>query len=290
MTERDPHEVLGVPKGADAATVRKAWKALARAYHPDRNPGDAAAEARFKEAAQAFAILSDPDARDRWARSRANAAYAAPSSAALARLVAEARDALDEIEEILFDRVLPAYVERLERGEGLEMRWVMLDDLDHLRFLAFVQENPKPGIAARQRAATLRGPLQVRLDPATVVDEHGELRIASGISVRDRDVRWAAVHVHLGSIAAADIPVEDLRVKLLPAVWREVLRYLDEELPPSWRVQEVRAKRGSSGMPFTREQARAADSRVVRGRVFRAIGAVALAAGVFAVLSWLLGR
>lgn len=64
MTERkDPYEVLGVARDADQAAIQKAYKKLARKYHPDLNPGDAAAEERFKEISAANRVLGDPEAR-----------------------------------------------------------------------------------------------------------------------------------------------------------------------------------------------------------------------------------
>lgn len=62
-TKRDYYEVLGVEKSADDAAIKKAYRALAKKYHPDMNPGDAEAEKKFKEASEAYAILSDPDKR-----------------------------------------------------------------------------------------------------------------------------------------------------------------------------------------------------------------------------------
>ena len=60
---RDYYEVLGVEKGADDAAIKKAYRVLAKKYHPDMNPGDAEAEKKFKEASEAYAVLSDPDKR-----------------------------------------------------------------------------------------------------------------------------------------------------------------------------------------------------------------------------------
>ena len=57
---RDPYEVLGIPKGADKKTIKKAYRRLARDHHPDLRPGDARAENRFKEVAAAYGFLSDP--------------------------------------------------------------------------------------------------------------------------------------------------------------------------------------------------------------------------------------
>lgn len=61
--KRDYYEVLGVEKGADDAAIKKAYRVLAKKYHPDMNPGDTEAEKRFKEASEAYAVLSDPEKR-----------------------------------------------------------------------------------------------------------------------------------------------------------------------------------------------------------------------------------
>jgi curved DNA-binding protein len=61
--KQDLYEVLGVSRDADAKTIKKAYRKLARQYHPDVNPGDAAAEERFKRISEANAVLSDPEKR-----------------------------------------------------------------------------------------------------------------------------------------------------------------------------------------------------------------------------------
>ena len=59
--KRDYYEVLGLTKGADAAAIKKAYRKLAKKYHPDMNPGDKEAEKKFKEVTEAYNILSDPE-------------------------------------------------------------------------------------------------------------------------------------------------------------------------------------------------------------------------------------
>jgi molecular chaperone DnaJ len=66
--ERDFYEILGVTREADAAELKRAYRRLAMEHHPDRNPGDQAAETRFKEAAEAYQVLSDPEQRARYDR------------------------------------------------------------------------------------------------------------------------------------------------------------------------------------------------------------------------------
>src|SRR2546421_10686887 len=60
---KDPDQVLEVDKKATDDQIKKAYRKLARKYHPDKNPGDATAEERFKDVQEAYSILSDPDNR-----------------------------------------------------------------------------------------------------------------------------------------------------------------------------------------------------------------------------------
>jgi molecular chaperone DnaJ len=64
--KRDYYEVLGVSKGATEAEIKKAYRKLALKHHPDKNPGDAAAEEKFKEAAEAYEVLSNPEKKSRF--------------------------------------------------------------------------------------------------------------------------------------------------------------------------------------------------------------------------------
>lgn len=66
MAKRDYYEVLEVPKTATADEIKKAYRKLAIKYHPDKNPGDKEAEEKFKEAAEAYGVLSDPDKRAKY--------------------------------------------------------------------------------------------------------------------------------------------------------------------------------------------------------------------------------
>ena len=64
--KRDYYEVLGVNKNATPDELKKAYRKLALQYHPDRNPGDKEAEEKFKEAAEAYDVLSNPDKKARY--------------------------------------------------------------------------------------------------------------------------------------------------------------------------------------------------------------------------------
>ena len=64
--EKDFYKILGVPKDADEAAIKKAYRKLARQYHPDKNPGDTVAEQKFKEIGEAHSVLSDPTQREEY--------------------------------------------------------------------------------------------------------------------------------------------------------------------------------------------------------------------------------
>ena len=66
--KRDYYEVLGVDKSASIDDIKKAYRKKAIQYHPDKNPGDKEAEEKFKEAAEAYAVLSDPDKKAKYDR------------------------------------------------------------------------------------------------------------------------------------------------------------------------------------------------------------------------------
>ena len=80
VAKRDYYEVLGVGRDCDDSTLKVAYRKLALQYHPDRNPNNSEAEERFKEAAEAYSILSDPQKRatyDRYGHQAVNGAAGA---------------------------------------------------------------------------------------------------------------------------------------------------------------------------------------------------------------------
>src|SRR5580693_4015283 len=85
VTKRDYYEVLGVDRGAGESELKSAYRKLALQFHPDRNPGDHAAEEKFKEAAEAYSILSDAQKRaayDRYGHAAVTGAAQGPDGSA----------------------------------------------------------------------------------------------------------------------------------------------------------------------------------------------------------------
>ena len=68
MAEKDYYEILGVKKTATEAELKKAYRELAKKYHPDKNKGNKEAENKFKEISEAYAVLSDKDKREQYDR------------------------------------------------------------------------------------------------------------------------------------------------------------------------------------------------------------------------------
>ena len=86
VTKTDYYDVLGINKNADEKTIKKAYRKLAKKYHPDINPGDSNAEAKFKEVTEAYEVLSDPEKKKLYDRF-GHAAFDGTGMHSLARMV-----------------------------------------------------------------------------------------------------------------------------------------------------------------------------------------------------------
>ena len=83
VSNRDYYEILGVSRNASEQELKAAYRKLAMSHHPDRNPGDHSAEEKFKEAAQAYSVLSDPQkkaAYDRYGHAGVSSASVPPAA------------------------------------------------------------------------------------------------------------------------------------------------------------------------------------------------------------------
>jgi molecular chaperone DnaJ len=117
------YEALGVGRAASAAEIRRAWQRLARALHPALNPGDPAAAERYRQAAAAFEVLSDPQRRAAYDRGERSVAPAAPLAQAGFEgfdFSAQVRIETVGFREIFDEALRPAAPEAEQRGEDLE--------------------------------------------------------------------------------------------------------------------------------------------------------------------------
>jgi molecular chaperone DnaJ len=123
--KRDYYEVLGVERDASDAEIKKAFRALAMKYHPDKNPGDAAAEERFKEANEAYDVLSDPDRRAAFDRF-GMAAFGAPNQHGMA-YPTSVTDVMSGIFGDIFGR-------RPRKASGRDLRYTLEVDFEEAAF------------------------------------------------------------------------------------------------------------------------------------------------------------
>src|SRR5260370_23029291 len=97
MAKRDYYEVLSVDRGTGAAEIKAAYRKLAIKFHPDRNPGDAPAEDRFKEASEDYEVLSDGEKRSRYDRFRHHCQHRAVSACFDPSINPDVSDILDHL-------------------------------------------------------------------------------------------------------------------------------------------------------------------------------------------------
>lgn len=119
--KRDYYEVLGVDRGADDAELKRAYRELARRYHPDINPDDRRAEDRFKELNEAYAVLSSPSARSRYDRYGFVGVSAGEDDDGVTGL----GSVVEAVDEILGDIIGDAWRRRRLRKRGRDLRYTL---------------------------------------------------------------------------------------------------------------------------------------------------------------------
>jgi DnaJ-class molecular chaperone len=206
--KKDPYEVLGVARDADADSIRKTYRKLARQYHPDLNPGDQAAEERFKDVSRAHEVLSDPEKRrnyDEFGEIALEHGFDAEKAreAFGARFGFAGAPQGGGFEEFQFggiDDLLGGFFGG-GRGEpgGLRLRGPDLETELELDFLEAVRGCEKPLRLSRPTADGGTSPetVTVRIPPG--VDERGRLRVAGkgapGIGGGPPGDLWARLRV-----------------------------------------------------------------------------------------------
>lgn len=284
----DPYATLGVEPDAPLADIRKAWKRVARETHPDRHPGDEDKEQAFKAAAAAWALLSDPARRARYDRERRAPSWTVADDVSAVRAAAmQVRDATEDVSRVLFEAVIPVYVERFDRGHGAELVWNLIRDLDQASLLDLVQQSDRPGFAARQRAGELRSRLRLRLDLRTRFDADGHPQVATLTRVTERGLQWSAITVWVGSLHAQGVTDPDAqRTLLLLSVAREVIRDMEMELPADLRVLAWREREGTKGFPEPLAYARKRDTQQILWVMGRIVLFILAGALVLYALGW----
>jgi hypothetical protein len=140
----DPYQILEVEPGADLPTIKRAYRAAARKYHPDLNPGDELAEGRFKAVQEAWELLRDPSA--------------APNPREVDDAFLDAfEDAVSRAESWFTRAVLPSYVAQYHRGRGAELAARLHADLPELMKPGVVTLGPSGFLARRRARKLIRG-------------------------------------------------------------------------------------------------------------------------------------
>ena len=173
MSKRDCYEVLGVEKGADEEALKKAYRRLAMKHHPDRNSGDKDSEARFKEAKEAYEILSDPQKRQLYDR-HGHAAFDGSMGGRGGAGFADVGDIFGDI----FGEIFGGGRGRAAR-RGADLRYVLELDLEQAVF-GTEQEIRIPTVVA---CASCKGTGSAdgKLTTCATCAGHGRVRMQSGI-------------------------------------------------------------------------------------------------------------
>lgn len=286
MTDDDPYGALGVPRTASTAEIRRAWRELAKTNHPDRFPGDEEKERRFKAAAAAWTLLSDPTARARFDRGQQTRSWTSAEHQAMQAEVQATKRAVEEVSVVLFDAILPVYIEAYDRGVSAELLWHLTHDLHARTLLDRVQASPRPGFGARQRAATIRQGLRLRLDSRVLHGPDGTPRVANLTRVTERGLQWSAITIWVGSLTALGLQANGHRLTLLlDGLTREVIRNLEADLPRNVRPLAERESTPIGTIPRDFRTFRNHDTRQI------AVGGARVTAGfaVIVVLVWAIG-
>lgn len=128
--KRDYYEVLGVGHDADDVEIKRAFRELARKYHPDVNQGDGDAEDRFKEANEAYAVLSNPKARSRYNR-YGHSAVQGPDPGGSG---SSFNSVVEAVDDIIGDIIGDAWRKRKQRKRGQDLRYTLEVSLEEAIF------------------------------------------------------------------------------------------------------------------------------------------------------------
>jgi molecular chaperone DnaJ len=181
--KRDYYEVLGVGRDAGPDQIRSAFRHLAMQYHPDRNPGDAAAEERFKEVAEAYDVLCDPEKRARYDSFGHAGGFQSPFDGFGAAGFAGA--SINEIFGEIFGEMFGGARRSRGRTRGSDLRYHLEVSFEEAAFGTTARiEIPRPRRCATCRGSGARPGTQPRTCPTC--RGSGELRVSQGFFVMAR--------------------------------------------------------------------------------------------------------
>jgi DnaJ-class molecular chaperone len=171
-TKKDYYEILGIPKNATDKQIKAAYRKLARKYHPDHNPGDKSAEEKFKEVAEASAVLSDPEKRAKYDQ-RGHEAFG-PEFDPFAGTGFDFRNMgtvdLNDLFEMFSGGGRPRGRPRASRGQDLETE-IRLPFLDAARGATFELNLPRRGAGGTLTEEKVK----VRIPPG--IEDGGRVRL-----------------------------------------------------------------------------------------------------------------